>query len=169
MKIGEYTIRILPIMCYVTDSYQYKNITGPQYCCRARISSFDNPFVLPVSIFNGKREGDTLTLYIPKGELVVKCEQALIYCGDIFEQVLYHSSPCFYYNSTNALNRLAQLYLGYKSHVDYAKSVNLPPKYYRLTYEPLLLINYMNIGCIDVNNLLKLFYIHVFDEKMIKI
>ena len=73
-----------------------------------------------------------------------------------FEQALYSAT----YN-TNHFN-LFQKMINYYSHVDYAKSLNLPVKLHYTTYEPLLFIDYISIGCQDINNLLKVLYYELF-------
>ena len=87
------TIRVLPFMCYVTDQYKVKNITGPQYCFTSGISGFDQ-IILPVSLFNGKYEGDLVSLpfeFDKPYRIIVTCSQYLDR-NEKFERVLYDKS-----------------------------------------------------------------------------
>ena len=153
-------------MGYMSDEYAVSNVKGSQYCFNSNISTFTRFIKLPISLFNGKKEGDEVTLYFKPNYydakefmIIVTCEQLKSAYKIPFEQALYHLS---YNINGGILLHWSTLYLAYHGHVDYAKSVNLSAKYYWKTYQPILFINYIHMGCNDINYLLKNVYIDLF-------
>lgn len=154
--------------CYVSNQCDIENITGPQYCFNAHLDSFNETVALPLSLFNGKKEGDIITLFLKPNVL----EPVTIIYGSIFEQGLYNASCSIYDYNWIPLNqlghhKLAQRYIAYHGHVDYAKSIHRSARYYWITYEPFLFIDCINIGCNDMNHLLKLLYLDLFEDNII--
>lgn len=120
----------------VTDRYDCTNLTGPQFCLNAEFSCFDRTKVLadfggsliPISLFNGKKVGDKVSLLIGINQYNVTCCRSL-YDAD-FEVMLYRlSTGLYHYNYNSPLKRSIQLYMAYKAHVDYAKSIDKRPRY----------------------------------------
>ena len=168
MAIYYCTIYIpLPSFCVVSDHYQIKNVSGNPLCVSVFIESIIQKQVypilpakgeslIPVSVFNGKKEGNDVNLFYDLGghifTLVLTCRQLHYKYNYLasFEQALYSAT----YN-TNHFN-LFQKMVNYYGHVNYAKSLNLPIRLRWVNY--FLLINDIKLGCHDINGLLKLLY-----------
>lgn len=155
--------------CYICENYSMTNCTGYQYCFRGIIANYNAywGFSFPISLFNGKREGDSVELNYHNGysyTIKVTCAQ-LKYRNSafgLFEEALYHLSYKDRFNRFPNINTTLQRLISYNTHVHYAKSLNLPVKLHYTTYEPILLIDYIHFNCIDINNLLKVFYYELF-------
>ena len=169
----EASIHVLPMLCYVSKNYCVTNVNGYQLCFSGAIlcGVLRRTGTFPISLFNGKKEKDYVTLYYEnKGEKFtfnVNCCQSggrvFGFSKDSFlgpfEEALYITSYSIIYKSlVNAKQRL----IAYNTHVHYAKSLKLPIKLQFKSYEPILLINYINLNCIDINGLIKLIYYDLF-------
>ena len=164
-------INLTSLSCYLTnfdkEYYNISNFTGYQFCLKVKIPIFDQDKLLPVSLFNGKREGDKVTLHYHMRNrnpftVIAICSQldsSHQHLGP-FEQALYKAS--YEIEWIPKTNRLLLSLMVYNSHMDYAKSLNFPIKLYLKTYEPILLIDYIKIGCHDINGLIKLIYYDLF-------
>ena len=78
----------------------------------------------------------------------------------IFEQAIYNAFRYINYNNDklNPLNTLIE----YNTYINYAKSLNLAINLYYKTYEPVMLTDYITVGCADINGLLKMLYYKLF-------
>lgn len=174
MDIYHDTISIKPQNCFISKDYDIINVTGHQYCFVGALHSYESPYiskVFPICLFNGKKEGDTVVLNFDVKPfspftMIVVCNQSDCKYKRLgsFEQALYDLSYEHAYRTDvycyNAYHKLSI----YNTHVAYAKSINLPSKLKYKTYEPILLIDYITIGCIDIHGLLKDFYYALFVE-----
>ena len=149
----------LPSFCVVSDHYQIKNVSGNQLCVSVSIESIIQKQVyniIPVSVFNGKKEGDDVKLYYNLEShpftLVLTCRQLHYKYNYLasFEQALYSAT----YNNHHF--NLFQKIVNYYGHVDYAKSLNLPIRLRWVNY--FLLIHHIRIGCDDINYFIKKLY-----------
>lgn len=148
----------------VSKDYSITNVTDNQFCFSGQlyIGLTHANGIFPISIFNGKREGDTVELYYGhngvKSVYVVTCQQLgsdYQYLGR-FEEALYKVSYHIYHTS------IKDNLIKYNTHVHYAKSLNLPIKLNFKSYELILLLDYINLGCNDINHVLKLLYYDLF-------
>lgn len=168
IPVYQSNIYISSASCYIADfdnqNYNIKNFTGYQFCVRVHFAVYGQSNTLPLSLFNGKREGDQVIIHYSKQRdpfsVVATCNQIGSPLGHLgpFEQALYKAS---YKLDAKNLTTL-QILVAYHSHINYAKSLNFPIKLYLKTYEPLLLIDYIAINCTDIHGLLKNLYYLLF-------
>lgn len=175
-------IYVIPTFIHVCNEtiYKIKNVTGYQSCFQGIINlknRIDHSVILgndfPISLFNGKKEGDLVNLqydYIDydfltgqnkhfKFTMLVTCKQLDSHLARLgtFEQALYDRSYRIDYYCNINYNKNLQDIIAYRTHDEYAKSINKDIKL-KLNMKTLMLIDYISIDNQDVLNLIKPLY-----------
>lgn len=114
--------------CIVYDDF--KNLNNNVYNVWGRSLSR----MMPIEIFIGKKEGDTIKLDIDYKEIIVTCAQLKYQYADHgnFETTLYNLTKSFYNlndenNYKQALSKRSQMALILATHEKYARSIGFEP------------------------------------------